>query len=67
VLLRWITALTAGAAVLKSPVATRNFWLAPLWDFWAIAVWFAGLTGNTVVWRDGVLKLTKDGRLLRQV
>jgi ceramide glucosyltransferase len=66
VLLRWTTAFLGGAIVLRSGIAARNFWLAPVWDLWAFAVWAAGLFGNTVVWRDGVLKLTKDGRLLRQ-
>ncbi|WP_051669583.1 bacteriohopanetetrol glucosamine biosynthesis glycosyltransferase HpnI [Bryobacter aggregatus] len=66
-ILRWVTAFVGGVLVLRSPIALRGFWLAPLWDVWAFLVWMAGLTGNTVVWRDGVLKLTKDGRLLRQV
>jgi ceramide glucosyltransferase len=65
-IIRWITALVAGAFVLRSPIATRWFWLAPIWDLWAFAVWLAGLTGSSVVWRDGVLKLTKDGKLVRQ-
>jgi hypothetical protein len=34
---------------------------------WAFLVWVAGLSGSTVVWRDGTLNLTKDGKLLRQV
>ena len=66
-ILRWTTALAGGVLVLRSPLAARGFWLAPVWDLWAFVVWIAGLTGSTVVWRDGVLKLTKDGKLLRQV
>ena len=66
-ILRWMTALLGGVLVLRSPLARRAFWLAPLWDLWAFLVWIAGLTGSTVVWRDGVLKLSRDGKLLRQV
>lgn len=66
-IIRWTTALLAGAFVLRSPIAQRAFWLAPIWDLWAFLVWIAGLSGSTVVWRDGVLRLTRDGKLLRQV
>ncbi len=66
-ILRWVTALVGGVLVLRSPLAGRGFWLAPIWDLWAFVVWLAGLTGSTVVWRDGVLTLSKDGKLLRQV
>jgi len=66
-IIRWMTALMAGSLVLHSPVARRAFWLAPVWDLWAFMVWIAGLSGSTVIWRDGLLKLTKDGKLLRQV
>lgn len=64
---RWLSAFATGILVLKSPIARAAFWLAPIWDLWAFAVWAAGLTGSTVVWRDGVLKLTKEGKLLRKV
>jgi ceramide glucosyltransferase len=66
-IIRWMTALVSGVFVLRSPIARRAFWLAPLWDLWAFLVWIAGLSGSTVVWRDGVLTLTRDGKLLRQV
>lgn len=66
-IIRWMSALVAGAFVLRSPIAQRAFWLAPVWDLWAFLVWIAGLSGSTVIWRDGVLKLTRDGKLLRQV
>jgi len=66
-IIRWMTAFVGGVLVLESPVAKQAFWLAPIWDLWAFLVWIAGLSGSTVVWRDGVLKLTRDGKLLRQV
>lgn len=65
-IIRCVTALVAGAMVLRSPVASIGFWLAPLWDVWAFAVWLAGLMGSTVVWRDSILRLSRDGKLLRQ-
>ena len=66
-IIRWMTALFGGVFAVKSSIAARGFLLAPIWDLWAFLVWVAGLSGSTVVWRDGTLKLTKDGKLLRQV
>ncbi len=62
--LRMVAAHAAGVAVLRSRVAVRWFWLAPLWDVWAFAVWCAGLAGDTVEWRGTLLKLSKDGRIV---
>lgn len=62
--IRWISAATAGVGVLSSPIAGAAFWLAPLWDLWAFAVWLAGLAGDTVHWRDRHLKLDKSGRIV---
>lgn len=66
-IIRMLTALVSGVTLLRSPIARRAFWLAPIWDLWAFFVWIAGLSGSKVVWRDGVLTLSKDGKLLRQV
>jgi ceramide glucosyltransferase len=60
---RWLSAWVAGVAVLRSPVASFGFWLAPLWDCWAFVVWMAGLAGNTVEWRDKSLQLDREGRI----
>jgi ceramide glucosyltransferase len=65
-IIRCLTAFLAGFLVLRSPLARFGFLLAPLWDLWAFLVWSAGLTGNTVIWRQGVLRLTKDGKLVRE-
>jgi ceramide glucosyltransferase len=62
---RYLSAIATGVVVLNSPLARWGWVLAPVWDLWAFAVWIAGLRGSTVIWRDGVLRLTKDGRLLR--
>ena len=42
VLIRCVSAAAVGVGVLRSPVARAAFWLAPLWDLWAFAVWIAG-------------------------
>lgn len=39
--------------------------LIPLWDLWAFAVWFAGLSGDTVMWRGRRVRLTAEGRIPR--
>lgn len=62
--LRMLNAWVGGFLVLRSPLAYRGFALAPIWDWWAFAVWIAGLWGQTVIWREGVLRLTKDGRVI---
>jgi ceramide glucosyltransferase len=62
---RLAMALTAGVGVLRCPITARWFWLVPLRDLWGLAVWAAGLFGDTVEWRGQRLKLTKDGRILQ--
>lgn len=65
VVVRWLSAAAAGVLVLRSPIARVAFWLAPLWDLWAFAVWIAGLAGTTVEWRDRTLRLDSAGRIVR--
>ena len=61
--LRLAMAVTAGWAVLRSPDALLFWWLVPLRDLFAFAVWVAGLFGNTVIWRDKNLVLDEEGRI----
>ncbi len=63
VAVRVAAGLAGGHFVLRSAFALRCFFLIPLWDLWAFAVWLAGLTGSTVEWRGGLLKLDRDGRI----
>jgi ceramide glucosyltransferase len=56
----WVT----GVAVLRCPLARRWFWVAPLLDVAAFAVWVAGLAGNTVFWQSRVMELNSEGRIL---
>ena len=54
--LRLATALMVGWGVLGSRIASRWFWLAPIWDIWAFFLWLAGLFGHTVLWRGARLR-----------
>jgi ceramide glucosyltransferase len=58
---RYAMSITAGITTLKCPVARRYWLLTPLRDWFGAAVWVAGLFGNTVRWRDRVLRLRPDG------
>ena len=55
VVLRIVMAWVAGAGA-------RSV-LAPVWDLFAFAVWIAGWTGNTVVWRGETMTLDGQGRI----
>jgi len=60
---RFHVAFLAGWFVLRSSLVIRYFWLIPIRDLFAVAVWVAGLTGSRVRWRDEELELTSDGRI----
>jgi ceramide glucosyltransferase len=53
-----------GALAVRDARAALLSPLAPLWDFWAFAVWIAGWAGREVEWRGGRSRLTADGRLV---
>lgn len=63
-LMRSLMALVAGGLVLRSGLALGSFWLAPVWDLWAFAVWIAAWAGKQIQWRGGVADLTPDGRMV---
>ncbi|HEY7388034.1 MAG TPA: bacteriohopanetetrol glucosamine biosynthesis glycosyltransferase HpnI [Bryobacteraceae bacterium] len=60
---RFLAAWIAGAAVLKDAQMKRSFWLLPLRDIFAFAVWTAGCFGSTVYWRGLKMRLNKAGRI----
>jgi len=73
----WSWALLAGAAILRIAVAwviavrimndkriVGAFWLVPLRDVMALAIWIAGYFSNTIVWRGDEF-LLKDGKLVK--
>lgn len=65
--LRWLSAWVGGVMVLDCPVARRRWWLAPVWDVFAFAVWVAGWTGRSALWRDQRLTLDNQGRIVESV
>jgi len=61
---RMAMALTAGYGVLRSPDVLKYFYLIPLRDIYAVAVWAVALFGNAVEWRGQTLKLDRTGRII---
>lgn len=62
---RMAMAIGAGWWVLGSGDVLRLFWLVPVRDLYAVAVWAAGLTGDTVEWGGERFRLHSDGRIER--
>jgi ceramide glucosyltransferase len=62
--LRIASAFISGAFVLRSPLAASFCVLSPLWDLYSFAVWLASYAGRKVRWRDRVLTIGTDGRIV---
>jgi ceramide glucosyltransferase len=62
--MRLAVALAVGWSVLRDRQVLRWWYLVPLRDFVALAVWLASYTGDTVAWRGDEFIL-KDGKLFR--
>ena len=62
--LRIGSAVLSGAFVLRSRLAAGFCVLAPFWDLYSFAVWVASYAGRTVRWRDRVLTIGPDGRII---
>jgi ceramide glucosyltransferase len=62
VLMRVAVALTAGKTILQDPQLKRDFWLIPLRDVFALAIWVASFVGHKILWRGIEFEL-KDGKL----
>jgi hypothetical protein len=60
-------ALVSGWIVIRSRDVLRLWFLIPVRDLFAAAVWAVGLFGNTVVWRGERLSLDKQGRIQRSL
>jgi ceramide glucosyltransferase len=60
--LRLAQAMTVGAAVLGDHEVLPNLWLLPLRDVIAMALWVAGISGDTIAWRGERFTL-KAGKL----
>jgi ceramide glucosyltransferase len=62
-LIRLVMALASGWGVLRSRDVLYLWWLVPARDLFGFAVWFAGLFGDSVVWRGQRLRLDREGRI----
>lgn len=62
--LRLTAGLVVALGVLGMPCRILDVALLPLRDLWGAAVWVAGLSGRTVVWRGRRLRIRRDGRIL---
>lgn len=60
---RMATAIAGGWFVLRYRPSLLFAPITPVWDVWAFVVWIAGLTGSTVEWRGGKMRLSEDGRI----
>jgi ceramide glucosyltransferase len=61
--MRTMMAFAAGGVVMGSRDALRLWYLIPMRDLFAAAVWAAGLFGRTVVWRGERLRIDREGRI----
>lgn len=61
---RLLMATVASLGVLKAGEGRWFLLLVPARDLWAAAVWLAGLGGRKVHWRDTVMNLAPDGRIV---
>jgi ceramide glucosyltransferase len=61
---RYAMALTAGWVVLRSSDTLKLWWLIPIRDLWATAVWCAGMFGREVEWGGEALQLDGEGRII---
>jgi ceramide glucosyltransferase len=62
--LRLAVGFTAGWLILRSPLVLRWWFLIPARDLWGLAVWAAGMRGNTVVWGGETMSLDDRGRIV---
>ena len=61
--IRFAMAFTAGGLVLRSDDVFKYCYLIPVRDLCGVAIWIAGLFGNTVEWRGRRLRLDREGRI----
>ena len=62
--IRLAMAITCGWFVLRDKNTVQYFYLIPLRDLWGVAIWAAGLFGNTVEWRGRRLRLDSTGKII---
>ena len=62
--IRFAMAITCGWFVLGSADVWKYWYLIPLRDMWGVAIWAAGLFGDTVEWRGRRLQLDREGKII---
>jgi len=62
--IRLAAAIACGWFVLRSPDVWKYICAIPLRDLWGVAVWAAGLVGNTAEWRGRRLRLDAEGKIV---
>lgn len=65
--LRMAMGIAGGWFVSRSKEVLTYFPLIPARDLYAVAVWAAGLTGDTVEWGGQTLRLDRDGRIIERI
>jgi ceramide glucosyltransferase len=61
--IRMTMAIVYGWFVMRSVDVFKLLWAIPLRDLFSVAVWIAGLFGNSVIWRGKRLRLDREGRI----
>ncbi len=56
------SAVACAGWVLRDGLTARRWWLLPLEDLLAFAIWLAGFFGSHIVWRGRTYRLYPDGR-----
>jgi ceramide glucosyltransferase len=60
---RWLAAWTAGVLVCRDKLVRNYFWLLPLRDLMALAIWLLSFLGSEIVWREARFRLESDGKI----
>lgn len=60
---RMLAGLAVGVGILRDTQSLLLAPLIPLRDLWGLAVWAAGLAGDTVDWRGQRMRLSRGGRI----
>jgi ceramide glucosyltransferase len=62
--IRFAMAFACGWLVLGSWDVLKYWYAIPVRDLWGVAIWAAGLFGDTVRWRDRRLRLNHQGKIV---
>jgi ceramide glucosyltransferase len=65
--IRLLAGVAVGWGVLRDAAVLRSVWWIPFRDLWGFAIWVCGLTGNTVEWRGARMRLSREGKILRDL